>query len=359
MAKKIKALSRLVLLNAQPFAVVQGCSNNGWRISSSTRGSFKFIFVQQILADLLRLSWVVFLHAALLSLESIVIEILIVRLHVSALVTSAIGIPLAGAILLLLTAAFDSRERLSKDVFADWKHLVPSSAFLAAGVFMWYDSVGRIGASKEGLLAGPFETVAILFLARIFLKERLNSVQAMGAAIAIAGFFLTTLSGHHPEDQVASLITFGDIEALLSAVSFAAGVIFLSKMAESHKVSHVTGASLLVSGLILLAVLMALEPAVLRIVELQLPILVSFSIIPLVAALTYVAGLARIGASLTSTIASFSIILTVLFQLIMQQAGIEVLLPERISLAVAGGMLGVLGIYLVHRRQSWKEQQAS
>lgn len=304
---------------------------------------------------MIRLSWVVFVHAVLLSFESIVIEILIVRLQLSPLVISAISIPLAGAITLALTVLLDKTKEktASLDVFLGWKHLLPSSAFLAAGVFMWYDSVGRIGASKEGLLAGPFETVAILLLARLFLKERLSSLQAIGTLIALGGFFLTTLSGHPGgPDTTQQWVTFGDIEALLSAVSFAAGVIFLGKMAKSYRTAHVTGASLLFSGLILLGALWALEPPVLSLID--WPILVAFSIIPLAAALSYIAGLARIGASLTSTIASFSIILTVLFQLIMQQAGIDVLLPERIMLAVAGGMLGVLGIYLVHRKRGWK-----
>ncbi len=305
---------------------------------------------------MIRLSWVVFVHAVLLSFESIVIEILIVRLQLSPLVISAISIPLAGAIILALSVMLDKTKEktASLDVFLGWKHLLAGSAFLAAGVFLWYDSVGRIGASKEGLLAGPFETVAILLLARLFLKERLSSLQAIGILIALGGFFLTTLSGHPggSDTTTQQWVTFGDIEALLSAVSFAAGVIFLGKMAKSYRTAHVTGASLLVSGLILLGALWTLEPPVLSLAD--WPILVAFSVIPLAAALSYIAGLARIGASLTSTIASFSIILTVLFQLIMLHVGIEVLLPERIVLAVVGGMFGVLGIYLVHRKQDWK-----
>lgn len=74
-----------------------------------------------------------------------------------------------------------------------------------------------------------------------------------------------------------------------------------------------------------------------------------FSLLPLSAALTYVIGLSRIGASLTSTIASFSILLTVVFQLALLTLDVQVILPANIPLAVAGGALRVFGIYLIHR----------
>ncbi|MGI0025619.1 MAG: hypothetical protein ACREA4_10820, partial [Nitrososphaera sp.] len=78
--------------------------------------------------------------------------------------------------------------------------------------------------------------------------------------------------------------------------------------------------------------------------------LLAFSILPLSAALTYVMGLRRIGASMTSTIGSFSILLTVIFQIAMLGMGINVILPSNITLAIAGGVLGVFGIYLIHRK---------
>ena len=70
--------------------------------------------------------------------------------------------------------------------------------------------------------------------------------------------------------------------------------------------------------------------------------------LPLSAALTYVLGLVRIGASLTSTIGSFSLLLTVIFQLLSISVGIKMLLAPNIPLAIAGGTLGVLGINMIH-----------
>ncbi len=66
------------------------------------------------------------------------------------------------------------------------------------------------------------------------------------------------------------------------------------------------------------------------------------------AALLYVVGLSRIGASLTSTIASSNILFTLLFQLLFRGFGIRTNVPENILLAVIGGALGVFGIYLIH-----------
>ncbi len=61
---------------------------------------------------------------------------------------------------------------------------------LAVGVSAWYDSVSRIGASKEVLLAGPLEVVLIVLLASMFLKERQDKIQIAGIIIAITGFFI-------------------------------------------------------------------------------------------------------------------------------------------------------------------------
>ena len=65
-------------------------------------------------------------------------------------------------------------------------------------------------------------------------------------------------------------------------------------------------------------------------------------------ALLYVVGLNRIGASLTSTIASSNILFTLFFQLLSRGIGIRTNIPENILLAVVGGALGVFGINLIH-----------
>ena len=283
-----------------------------------------------------------FLHAALLSAESIAIEILTTQLRLTPLVVAGNGILIAGIALFAITVVRDGRQTVS--VFRSWKYLLPASALVALGVFTWYDSVANVGASKEGLLAGPLETVIILILARTILKEKLSSIKSRGALIALAGFFVTVMSA----GNVELIVTWGDIEAVISAASFAAGIVLITKMTKAHSALQITSSSLLISGIILSAVLWVGAP------EVSGPdwlILITFSVLPLLAGLTYVIGLARIGASMTSTIASFSILLTVVFQLILLALGFDAILPSLVPLALIGGILGVFGIFLIHRKR--------
>jgi drug/metabolite transporter (DMT)-like permease len=144
------------------------------------------------------------------------------------------------------------------------------------------------------------------------------------------------------------VITFGDLEAILSAFAFAGGVIVMTNLVKRHTTIEVTGASLLISGLIL-AILLVLSISQVPILTVQEWIfLVLFSLLPLAAALLYVIGLDRIGAALTSTIASSNILFTLFLQLLFEGLGIKSNLPENILLALIGGALGLFGIYLVH-----------
>ncbi|HEV8386631.1 MAG TPA: DMT family transporter [Nitrososphaera sp.] len=290
---------------------------------------------------MIRLSWVVFVYAVLLSAESIVIELLTTRLALSPLVIAGNSIMIAGAALLAVSASTNKQETIS--IFRAWKYLVPASVLIAIGVYFWYDSVTNVGASKEGLLSGPLEVVVILILARLLLSERLGRVQSVGAIIALLGFFAAVLSA----GSVELLLTWGDAEAVLSAVSFGTGIIFVTKLTKKHSALQVTGASLFISGLVLAAILWTSSPTI---DASDWTILLAFSILPLAAALTYVNGLARIGASMTSVIGSFSILLTMFFQLGLLIFDINVILPSNIPLAALGGSLGIIGIYLIHRK---------
>jgi len=136
-------------------------------------------------------SWIVFIQAIILSIESVIVEFLTEIPGISSLLVAGISIPIAGAILLLARTVFLNKKMT---VFRSWKLLLSGSIFLAAAVFLWYDSVTRIGASKEGLLAGPLETVVVLTLAWFFLKEKLRKMQIIGVIIALSGFLATVLS---------------------------------------------------------------------------------------------------------------------------------------------------------------------
>ena len=201
-----------------------------------------------------------------------------------------------------------------------------------------------MGASKEVLLAGPFETIVILLLARAILQERLSRLQMAGATTALAGFFATIISGGSNIDRV---ITPGDIEAILSAIAFGLGITFISKLAKVASALSITGSYLFMSGLILALTFWLNRSPMLT--SLEWIVLLLFSVLPLSAALSYVAGLARIGASLTSTIGSLSIPLTIVFQLVLVWLHVKMILTPDIPLAVTGAIIAVFGIYLIHK----------
>jgi len=273
---------------------------------------------------------------------------------------SAISITLGGLLLLLVKYFIIDKKQMTKrkaTVFSVSKmNLLYVSLALAVGVSTWYDSISRIGASKEILLAGPLEVVLIVLLAWMFLKERLDKIQVAGVIIAISGFFVAVLSD---VNSIEPIITFGDIEAIVSAFGFALGVLFLTKLVSKHSPIEVAGASLLVSGILIgVLVLFSFQELGLssQLSSADAPriiiILTFFSLLPFVGALSYSVGLSRIGAALTGTIGASSIVITLAAQITLRELGIMAShLPEHIFLAVLGSFLGFCGIVVIHMRE--------
>ena len=290
-------------------------------------------------------SGVAFATAFVLSIETIFVESLTAVLQISPLTISANSIPLAGGMSLFI-ASLIMKDKIT--VFKSWKHLLPGSAFMALGIITWYDSVSRIGASKESTLTGPLEATVVLFLAWFFLKERLTKVQLIGAMIAIVGFFAAAMSGSALEISLSlSLFSIGDLEAILSAVAFAIAIIFLAKLVGFHSPIQVAGASLLISGLILAPFQLTYYPEIPTMKEWGFLLLYSF--LPLIGALLYSMSLRKIGASITSIITSSTYLMTIMIQLTLRELGFKTILPENILLLVVGGLLGILGISLIHK----------
>jgi drug/metabolite transporter (DMT)-like permease len=164
--------------------------------------------------------------------------------------------------------------------------------------------------------------------------------------------------------SLLSIISFGDIEAILSAFGFAIGVLFLSKLILKYSSLEVEGASMFTSGLLLAGILVLglffynTVPLIPSPHELSLTrqppliviviILLLFSLIPFIGSLSYSSGLGRIGASLTATIGSSSILITIVIQIMLKELGFASHLPQNIYLAFLGGVIGFLGIYLIH-----------
>ena len=307
---------------------------------------------------MIRKSWIVFLFAIILSFESILIEYLTLLLGVSPLSISAFSIAISG-ILLLTILNFIKKGKLP--LLNSFKDFIPASLFLSVGIFTWYDAVSRIGASKESLLAGPIEIITVLLLARVFLHERLNKKQLSGIAIALVGFVIVILSDHNIDNngiiniiiiEFESLnfsISFGDVEAIISAISFALAVFFLAKLSSRYSPLEISGMCLLLSGFMLITVMLIFTPEMsINMMKSYWYIFIIFSLLPLIGTILYVEGIKRIGASLTSTIASSRILLTLILQILLTQIGIRNTLPDNIFLALIGGVLGITGIIIIH-----------
>ncbi|MDQ5842964.1 MAG: DMT family transporter [Thermoproteota archaeon] len=290
-------------------------------------------------------SGVVFAYAFVLSIETIFVESLTSALQISPLTIAANSVPIAGGMLLFIVI-FIMKDNIA--IFKSWRQLFLGSAFMALGIIAWYDSVSRIGASKESTLTGPLEAIVVLLLAWFFLKERLSRVQLVGSIIAIIGIFAAATSGS-PSDisWSLSLFSIGDLEAILSALAFAIAIIFMTRLVGLHSPIQVAGASLLISGLILAAFQWTYYPEIPAVQEWGYLILYSF--LPLIGALLYSMSLRKIGASITSVIASAAYLMTIATQLTLREIGLKAILPENIPLLVVGGLLGLLGISLIHR----------
>jgi len=339
-----------------------------------------------VLPLLIQKSWVVFVYAITISIESIVIEYLTTHssIQISPILLSAISITLGGVMLLMVTViVLKKRDGVIILFMRSRKNLLLASLFLSIGIFTWYDSINRIGASKELLIAGPLEIVIIVLLARAFLRETLKSIHIIGIALALFGFILAIMSDSGINGDKENIdfggvsnastllntfnITFGDLEAILSAFGFALGVLFLTKLVSRHSSIEVAASSMLISGFILIGFMIVgvlLDEAqhsstggtyilAYNIENNQqliiiVVILIVFSLLPFVGSLSYSTGLSRIGASLTATIGSSSIIITLVTQLLLVGVGFPSNLPNNIYLAVLGGIIGFLGIYVIH-----------
>jgi drug/metabolite transporter (DMT)-like permease len=313
---------------------------------------------------LIRKSWIVFLFAIILSSESILIEYLTLLLGISPLAISAFSIAISGVLLLLILNFVNNKQ--TSILSSSMKDFIPASIFLSAGIFTWYDAVSRVGASKESLLAGPIEIVAVLFLARILLHEKLNKKQLLGICIALVGFIIVLLSDHNNivDDgnnngiinvtifAVESLnfsISLGDIEAIISAISFALAVFFLARLSIKYSPLEISGMCLILSGFILIIVMLLFTPEMsINLFLSYWYIFIIFSLLPLLGTICYIEGIKRIGASLTSTIASSRILLTLIIQIVLTHIGIRNTLPDNIFLALIGGTLGITGIIIIH-----------
>ena len=321
---------------------------------------------------MLKYSYIVFAHAILLSFESIFAEFIQNSLQVSVITITSISLPISGGILLLIHFT-SKRNNIRNDnnsnnnniiiinifknsIFKNYRLLFPAAIFLSIGIFTWYDAASRIGASKDGLIAGALEITIVLFLAHLILKERLTRTQIFGVFLAIIGFFITISLGNNTGSSSINYFSFGDFESIISAICFASSYLFTAKLVKNDSPIKVTGLLLCLSGLGFIVVSSLIFTVTknsvfsfegLNIEDLWLLFLFSFCTSSS-SALFYNIGIKKLGASITSILASSTIILTIIFQVLLNMMGHAMILPLNISIAILGGSIGILGIITIH-----------
>ena len=321
---------------------------------------------------MLKYSYIVFAHAILLSFESIFAESIQNSLQVSVITITSISLPISGGTLLLIHFTL-KRNNIRNDndsnnnnniiiinifknsIFKNYRQLLPATIFLSIGIFTWYDAASRIGASKDGLIAGALEITIVLFLAHLILKERLTRTQIFGVFLAIIGFFITISLGNNTGSSTINYFSLGDFESVISAICMASSYLFTAKLVKNDSPIKITGLLLFLSGLgfiVISSIIFTVTKNPIFSFEglniQDLWILFLFSFIPLSSALFYNIGIKKLGASITSILASSTIILTIIFQVLLNMMGNAMILPLNISMAILGGSIGILGIIIIH-----------
>jgi drug/metabolite transporter (DMT)-like permease len=313
---------------------------------------------------MLKYSFIVFAHAILLSFESIFAELIQNSLQVSVMTITSISLPISGGILLLIHFTSKRNNRNNNNIiintlnyiYKNYRQLFLASIFLSIGIFTWYDAASRIGASKDGLIAGALEITMVLFLAHLILKERLTRTQLFGVFLAIIGFFITISIGNNTNNTGSiNYFSLGDFESIISAICFATSYLFTAKLVKNDSPIKVTGLLLFLSGLAFIVIssliFIVTKNSVFSFEGLnveELWILFLFSFVPLSSALFYNIGMKKLGASITSILASSTIILTIIFQVLLNLMGHTMILPLDISMAILGGSIGIIGIIIIH-----------
>lgn len=289
---------------------------------------------------------IVLFSALVVAVESVGVEAAINTFDINPYIVAFVPSIVAGLVLLGLMPA--AAKKVTIDLGRrGWVFMTATCLVIAAGVFMWFDAVGRIGASKEALLGGgSSEVLFIVVLSAVFLSERLTRLEAAGSVFVLAGVFIVLANA----DTMTLSLGFGEVEAIASSVLLAVSVVMTAMLLKSHRLTPVSGLELLVSGGALFAIGVPLGfvswPG-----GTEILVLMGLGFFPALGILTYYAGVPKIGASLTSVLFALTGIITVGVQLtvLLFVPDADMILPESLFMAVAGGVVAFAGVYLLNR----------
>jgi drug/metabolite transporter (DMT)-like permease len=288
---------------------------------------------------------IVMFSALVVAFESVGVEAAINTFGIGSFAVAAIPSVVAGLALMAATpgATREVAVRLGR---RGWLFMLATSVFIALGVLLWFDAVGRIGASKEAILGGgSSEVLFIVLISAVFLGERMTRREGFGSFLVLLGVFIVLAN----TERLSFDVGLGEAEAIVSSLLLAVSVVMTAVLLKSHRLTPVSGIEMLVSGALLLTV-----GTLLGLVSWPdstgTLVLLGLGFFPAVGILTYNAGLPKIGASLTSVLFALVGIMTVGVQLLVLAAvpGAEMILPASLPLALAGGGAAFLGVYLLN-----------
>ena len=290
---------------------------------------------------------IVLLSAVVVAFESVAVEGALNIARIDVFVVSAIP-PIIGGLILLGIQPRKTRAFIGTLGVSGWAKMVVLGALVGAGVLLWFDAVARIGASKEAILGGgSSEVLFVVLLSALLLGERLTKIEVFGSVLILGGVFVVLTN----TSTVSLSIGFGEIEAIISSLILGCSVVYTTHLLRDYDLTRLSGLELFFSGVVVLAAGAALG-------LLEWPkdstgwlILVLIGLFPALGLGTYNSGLIRIGASLTSVLFALSGILTVGAQLIVLAfaPNAELMLPQSVPLAVLGGVVAFVGVYLLNR----------
>jgi len=298
---------------------------------------------------------IVLFSAFWVGLESVLVEGALRIADIDIFLVSSV--PLISGGLILIAIAPQKASALFKGLGRKgWAWVTILCALSAAGAFLWFDAVGKIGAGKEALLGGgSSEVLFVVILSAVFLKERLGKLEIAGSVLVIVGVFVVLVNAK----DVSLSIGTGEVEAIFSSFLLGIAVVVVAYLLYTCDLTALSGFQLLYSGLLVLAFSAAFG-------ILSWPdiggwaLLIAMGAMPAIGLWTYNAGLPKIGASLTSVLFALTGVMTVAVQLIVfsifRDADIQ--LPKSIGLALLGGAIAFIGVYCLNADKKKTESEA-
>jgi len=289
---------------------------------------------------------IVLFSAIVVAYEAVAVEGALRTAHLDIFLVTALP-SIAGGLILMAFRPRATQKLMLSMGRRQWSYIMLLSLVASVGVFMWYDAVNLIGASKEAILGGgSSEVMFIVILSALFLGERLNRWEVFGGLLILLGVFLVLVN----KDVLSLKLGRGELEAIISSFFLASSAVMVAKMLREYDVIPISGIELMISGIMLLVIGLIASPIVWP-DAFGWILLFALGIFPAMAITTYFAGLQGIGASITSVLFSLNGILTVVAQLsvLLFISNADVRFPENLVLALIGGAIAFIGVYLIER----------